>query len=165
MLSKLAGKMRALPWVFWLIAVPGWVLPWAIGVGVKLYAQAQGRPTIPWSHFVDPGALLFEIPLSIFWATPHIALGLVATPILQGRIACLHWASHLERVCILGAAFVCGTVGLVAVFIDGFWNFDGSLLFASLPVSFFMAVGFVLGCAIAGVSAGVKRLSKKRGLP
>lgn len=48
MLSKLAGKMRALPWVFWLIAVPGWVFPWATGAGVTLYLQAQGRPTIPW---------------------------------------------------------------------------------------------------------------------
>ena len=121
MWSKLAGKIRALPWVFWLIAVPGLVLPWATGAGVKLYLQAQGRPTLPWEDFVSPGSLLFFIPFTIFWAIPHIALGLITTAILQGRSTSLHWATRLEKFFILGFAFVCGTVGLVVVFLGVFW--------------------------------------------
>lgn len=167
MLGTLADKMRALPWIFWLIAVPGLVLPWVIAAGVKVYLQAQGRPTVPWEYFVDPRSLLFLIPLTIFWATPHIALGLAATSILQGRITFLHWATPLERVFILSTAFVCGTVGLVVVFISVFWEFNPLFFFVPLPVFYglFMALGYLIGCVIAKVSAGIRRYNKKRGLP
>jgi len=166
-LSKLAGKIRPLPWVFWLIAVPGLVLPWATGAGVKLYLQAQGRPTLPWEYFFspDPGNVLFSILLTIFWAIPHIWLGLITTDILQGRSTSLHWATRLEKFFILGFAFVCGTVGLVVVFVSVFWEFDPLVLFVPLPgfYGLVMAFGAVIGCVIVRVSAGMKRQMKKRG--
>src|SRR5215471_20556601 len=123
-LSKLAGKIRVLPWVFWLIAVPGLVLPWATAAGVKIYLQAVGSsPEVPYGYFLRADLLWLLIPWTILWAIPHIALGLTSTSILQGR-PCLYWATPRERVFILGATFVCGTVGLIVIFIEVFSDFD-----------------------------------------
>lgn len=150
MWRELAEKIRILPLVFWLFALPGLVLPLATGVLVKLYLQKEGRPTVSWSYFLDPLSILIFVPLVIFWAAPHIYLGLVATAVLKGRSAFLEWATLPQRFFVLGCAFVAGTIGLVAVFLNVFWEFDPLYIFVPLPAFYgaAMAFGGLVGYAI-----------------
>jgi len=163
----LIERIKTLPRVFWLIAVPGIALPWATGASVKVYLQAHGEPTISSLYFVNPLSLVIEIPVAILWASPYLALGLIAQPILQGHLAFLNWTTRLERAIFLVCGFMLGAVGTVRTFIEVFRDFDPLyflppfFLFPVYYVGRHMVTGLVLGLSLAGVSAGLRKLVLK----
>lgn len=60
--------------LFWGILLVGLLLPWAVGVWVKISLQAKGMPTFPWLYFLAPGRILGEAIVSAYWALPFTGL-------------------------------------------------------------------------------------------
>ena len=60
--------------LFWGILLVGLLLPWTVGVWVKISLQAKGMPTFPWLYFLAPGRILGEAIVSAYWALPFTGL-------------------------------------------------------------------------------------------
>ena len=69
--------------VFWIIISVGLSLPWLTGIGVKLYLDAHGSPTMQWSSFLGFSSLVFEIFASIWWGVGYIVLAFLARRLLS----------------------------------------------------------------------------------
>jgi hypothetical protein len=144
--------------IVWLAAGTGLLLPWATAAGVKLYLEAQGKPTWPWWTFAQftPVGLL----LSAIYAAPFYALAVLARQWALGKIRWLARASPLQRRLVVLLTLAGGAVGMLRVFVDVFWVFDPVVLFyvplivvAYLP---WMGGGLVLG-VLAALLAGAVR--------
>lgn len=181
--NMLSATTRPLS-VFWLIALTGMVLPWITGAAVKLYLDAQGRPTVPWvwfwEYFTDLHGLFVLILYTIAWAIPHIVLGQIATATLQVRPrsptiysdGIFPWATRVEKSFILAVALVCGSVGQVWVFVGLFSLFNPVALgdtvyavvpiFYGLPYGLAMAFGALMGYLLVKAFRGIKMWNKKR---
>lgn len=70
-------------WIFWSIIATGMTLPWAVGIGVKLYLAAQGLRTWPWWYFLNPTRFVLELTLTLVFASPFIALAFFARYLLS----------------------------------------------------------------------------------
>ena len=148
--------------IIWLIVCLGIVLPWAIGIGVKLYLQSQGKPTWEWSYFFEPENIALELWATAWFAAPYLVLGVLALCIIVGRIPLLDRLTDWERRVIVLASLVWGTVGSVRVFLGMFRSFD-PVVFLFAPVFFVqylddMAIGLAGGIVIAALSFAVRRL-------
>lgn len=148
--------------IIWLIICLGITLPWATGISVKLYLQAQGRPTWPWSHFFSPGALVTELWATMWFAAPFLMLAFLAQWILPGKLSYLDRFTDWERRAIVLATLSGGAVGSVRVFLDVFWEFDPMVWFFAflIPLLYMsdMLIGLAAGICIAVLSLVVRRL-------
>jgi hypothetical protein len=134
--------------IFWLISIgTGLILPWSVGIGVKLYLQAIGKPTVPWSYFLSPGSILLGLPLSLWFASPFIGLAFFGRHLLSAPsfIGTTYW----ERLIILLCGLLAGAIGTVRTFLCVFWEFDPLyLILVPHPV-------FYLPYIVVGVFGGI----------
>jgi len=150
-------------WILGLIVSLGVLLPWATGAGVKLYLQAHGRPTLPWSYFLSPTSILFEIPLTLWLASPYLVLALVARVAFRdGHVPFVGAMSAHQRRAVVLVSLGVGSVATVAMFRVIFWegeNFDYFL--TPLPVALpavGIVVGWTLGLAAVFMAAQFSKL-------
>jgi len=150
-------------WILGLVVSVGALLPWATGAGVKLYLQAHGKPTLPWSSFVAPTALLLEIPLTLWLATPYLVLFVVARAVFRGkRVPFLKTTSCGERRAVVLLSLGLGSVCTVVTFKGIFWEFDPLYFVTPIPVAL-PAVGIVVGWAVGLVAVMVTAHLRRRG--
>ncbi|MDX1487066.1 MAG: hypothetical protein R3268_02620 [Acidiferrobacterales bacterium] len=144
-------------WIFWFIVASGMALPWAVGIGVKFYLDAQGLPTWPWRFFLDPARFVLELTLTLVFASPFITLAFLARYLLSAPL----WGTrYWERLLVILCALLGGAVGTVRTFLLVFLQFQPMNLFAPLPLLYVddMLRGLLVGCIIAGLSALTRKL-------
>jgi len=145
-----------------LILGVGALLPWATGAGVKLYLQAHGKPTLPWSSFLTPTDLLLEIPLTLWFASPYLVLAVVARAVFRGhRVPFVKTIGSGERRALVLLSLGLGSVCTVATFKGIFWEFDPLYFVTPIPVAL-PAVGIVLGWAVGLVAVVVTAHVRRR---
>lgn len=130
--------------------VTGMALPWLVGAGVKLYLSAHGKPTIPWSYFINLGSILIFIPFTIWFSLSYIVLAYLGRMALARPLPGLE--SVVARVILILGGFVGGLIGTVKTFIDVFWVFD--FLFFLAPLWAFN-IPYMLVGALAGYVFGL----------
>jgi hypothetical protein len=133
-----------------LFTATGVAIPWATGLGVKLYLDSMGRPTLPVSDFLDPAALVFLLVATVFlWSFPFILLA--AAAVVPWRPGFGIEARHQNAMLPVWLAYAGGTLTAVPVFAAIFWEFDIMMLFVPVGVSLMpgMVGGYLLGCWIA----------------
>lgn len=143
-----------------LVASTGLLLPWGIAVGVKLYLQALGRPTWPWSDN-SVYAIYFGQFASVIAAAPLIILAILYRQWTVGNLGSAR-ATPLQRRLVVLFAFAGCVAGMVRVFIDMFWEFDPLVLWFIPRVAMYlpwMAGGLVVGALLALVAGFVVRRS------
>lgn len=128
----------------------GLLLPWCIGIGIKLFLDSQGEPTWNWSYLLHPGIVLAELWASLWFAAPSLVLAYFAYRLFTGRVRWLHRLNRVEHCLIIVAAMTWGTAGSVPVFYQLFWKFDPIVLF----VPFFVTAVYVDDYAF-GLLAGL----------
>jgi hypothetical protein len=112
---------------FWVILLSGLLLPWGVGLWVKLTLQSQGSPTWPWVFFLHPGILLVEILVSAYWALPFTGLALLSRYGLERRLPFFNLAP-MERLVCVALSFIVGVFKAIPLFKALFWKFH--------PISF-----------------------------
>jgi len=142
---EMAGDDRR---IFWGIIAAGAILPWTVGIAVKLYLDARGEPTVPWSYFLNVPSLFLFVPASAWFAVAFIVLAFAARRALARPLWGLE--SLAARRVLVAGAFVGGCLGTVATFIGVFREFDFLVLLTPLwmfsvpPMLVGALVGFVL---------------------
>jgi hypothetical protein len=133
-------------WLAALFTVTGVLIPWVAGLGVKLYLDAQGRPTLPLSGFLDPASIAIEIVLTLTaWAFPFVVLAsAVAVP---WRVGFPADSPLRESLLPIWLAYLAGVLAAIPVFASVFWEFDTLMLL--MPVGLVllppMALGYFAG--------------------
>jgi hypothetical protein len=127
----------------------GMVLPWLVGIGVHLYLSAHGKPTLPWSYFINIGSILIFIPFTLSFALSYIMLAYVGRIVLSKPILGLE-SSAATMAFILGG-FAGGVIGTLRTFIDVFWEFDFLYFLAPLWA---LNIPYMLAGCIAGLLIG-----------
>jgi hypothetical protein len=135
--------------IFWVIIATGIMLPWIVGIAVKLYLSVLGRPTVPWSYFLNIGSLIFLIPVSIWWAFPYIGLAYLGRKLLSHSFLGLQ--SYAARVIFLLGGLLGGCVGTIIVFVGVFWEFDPLFVLVPFWIDYlpYMGAGLFVGFLIA----------------
>jgi hypothetical protein len=135
---------------FWIIISVGIVLPWLVGISVKLYLQSLGKPTQPYSNFYYPPEIIwYEALMTLWWASPFIGLANLA----------LHW----KRFQIIIITFIFGVVGATTCFI-GYWQSLSeveSIIYAFIiPIIILtaMGVGLLAGLVVSGVGLLLRKV-------
>jgi len=155
-------------WLLGVIIGIGALLPWATGAGVKLYLQAIGRPTLPWSYFLAPESLLSELPLTAWLATPYLALALLARSVLRGdHVPFTGGLGQRERRALVLTSLLAGAACTVGTFIVIFWEFDPLYFFTPFPITgpaLGLGIGWALGlAAVRAVAWSRERNERRRG--
>lgn len=144
---------RKRPWglaTFFVLA--GVSIPWLTGVGVKLYLDAHGRPTLPYSEFLGLTTVVVLLALTLTaWAFPFLLLAV--TVLVPFRFGLGIDPSAREGRLPVWLAFAAGVLAAVPVYVGVFWEFDSMYLL--VPLGLLMLVPMVAGYLI-GV-AGVRR--------
>jgi hypothetical protein len=135
--------------LFWGMIATGMALPWLVGVGVKLYLSALGKPTIPWSYFINAGSILLLIPFTIWFSLSYILLAYIARIVLAKPVFGLE--SITGRLIFILGGFAGGLIGTVKTFIDVFWVFE--FLYFLAPLWAFN-IPYMLAGALAGYVLG-----------
>jgi hypothetical protein len=141
-----ADDRRTANRIAWIVGVTGTLAPWLVGLGVKVYLQSVGRPTLPIASFLDPVAIpVLLIATLAMWSFPFVLLALLARFwFLPGGQPVSSFRSRTRLVWLTYAA---GMVITVPVFVGVFWEFDMMYLF--VPVGLFlcpfMASGYAAG--------------------
>jgi hypothetical protein len=150
----------------WGTAALGAVIPWSVGIGVKLHLVSEGKPTWDWSYFLQLQSLLVELWATLWFAAPSVGLAFFAHLLFSGRFPRLAGLASFEKTLIVLASALCGGVASGRVFLDVFWLLDPSVfLFPSAVViryAGYYLLGLVAGCALAGLSAGFRRAGRGR---
>lgn len=138
----------------WSIAITGLILPWCVGIGVKIYLDTHGKPTWEWLYFLHPGTLLAEVWATVWLAAPSLLLALIAALMFCGRIESLRGLSRSEMMLVILPAAVWGAARSVFVYIDMFWEFHPiafmlPFFYTALYAGHYL-VGMVVGMALAG---------------
>jgi hypothetical protein len=144
-------------WIFWFIVATGMILPWAVGIGVKIYLDAQGLPTWPWRYFLDPARFILELTLTLVFASPFIALAFFARYLLSVQL----WGTrYWERLLVILCGLLGGAIGTVRTFLFVFVQFNPMILFGPLPLLYIddMLRGLLVGCVIAALSILTRKL-------
>ncbi len=138
-----------------MLVVTGLLLPWAVAIGVKLYLQAQGRPTVPWSD-ISAYALFFGPLGSVVAAAPLVILANLYRKWMLGKLAWFPRATPLQGRLVVLFGFAGCAAGMVHTFIYVFWEFDALVLwFIPGIVAMFlpwMAGGLAVGVVLAVIS-------------
>ena len=133
----------------WTIAVTGTLVPWVVGLGVKVYLQSQGRPTLPIADFVNPTALpILLIATLSLWSFPFLLLALVARYRILGRSDLRR--SFTQRLWLVRMTYAGGMIGAVVLFVGVFRQFD--TMYVIVPLGLYiipaMALGYALGVVL-----------------
>lgn len=144
------------------MVVVGLLLPVAVGVGVKLYLQAQGRPTWPWSD-IQAYAIVFGPIDAVIAAAPLILLASLYRKWAVGDLARFSRATPLQGRLVVLSGFAGCAAGMVRVFIDVFWEFDPlALFFVPVLVALYlpwMVGGLAVGALLAVIAGAASRRS------
>jgi hypothetical protein len=119
----------------WFIGVSGVLLPWVVGLVVKLYLQAQGKPTLSIRGFIDPSSIVVLLILTtVMWSSPFVILGFLVGTRFPPRGSTVYSFRYDRR---LGWwTYGAGVAAAVLVFIPLFNQFDSMLLL--IPIGFFL---------------------------
>lgn len=119
----------------WLMAVAGFLLPWLVGIGVKLLLMGMGKPTLSIRSFLAP-AMLPHLVMSTLtrWSFPFLGLALFVRYRLLGREHPVLPFRMRQRLAWL--IFAAGSVSAVPLFIGVFWQYD--------PMDLVLPFGFLL---------------------
>jgi len=134
----------------WAIATTGLLLPWCVGIGVKLYLDARGEPTWDWLYFLHPGTLIAEVWATLWFAAPSLLLALVSGLLFCGRFEPLRRLNRLEMSLLVLPAALWGGYASVTAYIEMFWSFH--------PVAFllpFFYTALYVGQYVLGLLAGI----------
>jgi len=125
-----------------LFSATGVLLPWATGFGVKMYLDAQGRPTLPIEGFVDPASVAIEILLTLSaWAFPFVVLA--SAVVVPWRVGFSADAPERDSLLPVWISYAAGVVAAVPVFTAVFWVFDSMMLL--VPVGLILVLPMALG--------------------
>mgnify|MGYP001815151468 FL=1 len=135
--------------IAWTIGVTGTLTPWLVGLGVKLWLQSHGQPTLPIAGFLDPIALpVLVISTLSLWSFPFVLLALVARFRILGRDHAAR--SFRQRLRLVWLAYAGGMVGAVVLFVPVFWRFD--TIYVIVPIGLYylpiMGLGYGLGALL-----------------
>jgi hypothetical protein len=150
---------RITRWIFWSLICVGICLPWCVGRWVKLYLNAIGQSTLPWSYFLSPGSIILEVPLTIWVASPYITFSILAQYVLSTNSFSfiLYWERAL--IIILGA--LGGALEMINLFLEVFWVFDplNVLVIVVIPILYtiHIFIGFLIGCGIISISVLLRK--------
>jgi len=154
-----AALDRAGRWRVAIIAGGGYLAPWMTGVGVKLYLDAFGRPTYPWTAFLNPAAVAVIVPATAVWAFPFLLLAWVAA--LAQLVPDRPWLTRSDRWLIAYGGLIGGLIGEVQLFVEVFWLWNPIALFAGflLPAYYLpqLGAGLAIGAAVAVAQRAVRR--------
>ncbi len=138
----------------------GLLLPLAVGIGVKLYLQGRGIPTVPWEN-IGAYALYFGPLDSVIAAAPLILLAVLYRHWTIGKLRWFSRATSLQGRLVVLSGFAGCVAGMVREFVGVFWEFDALILWVMpLVVAKYlpwMAAGLVVGgllAVVAGFVAG-----------
>lgn len=152
-------------WIKIAVVMSGILIPWCIGVGMKLHLDRLGEPTWDWAYFFHPRSLLTELWATFWFAAPSLALALLAHYLLAGRIARLDFLVASEKRVVVLASAAWGGLQSVPVFLDIFRNLDPIIFLLSFYVAGVYVghylTGLLAGLALALASAGLRRLRRK----
>lgn len=129
-----------------LFTITGVLVPWATGLGVKLFLDAQDRPTLPLSGFLDPASVAIEIVLTLSaWAFPFVLLA--SAVVVPWRVGFAAGSPLRDSLLPIWLAYVAGVLTAIPVFTLVFWEFDTLMLL--MPVGLVllppMALGYFAG--------------------
>ncbi|MDT8342296.1 MAG: hypothetical protein RQ751_12350 [Longimicrobiales bacterium] len=128
------------------LAAAGVALPWLTGLGVKLYLDSRGLPTLPFSAFLGPVTTPFYLGASaVAWAYPFLFLAVVARyPGLPG--VGLDPARRGWTLPVWGA-FAAGVATATPIYVAVFREWDALLVTAPLGTGFLlpMTLGYAAG--------------------
>lgn len=127
----------------------GLLLPWLVGIGMKLYLDARGEPTWDWLYFLHPGRLALELWATLWLAAPSLVLALVARLLFRDRLPGATLLSPAEKAAAILVAAAWGAAGSLPVLIALFRDFH--------PVSFlvpFFHTLLYLDDYLLGLAAG-----------
>ena len=145
-----------------MVVITGLLLPWAVAVGVKLYLQGLGRPTVPWSD-ISAYAIFFGPLGSVIAAAPLVILAVLYRKWTLGKLAWFSRATPLQARLVVLCGFAGCAAGMVRTFIYVFWEFDALVLwFIPGIVAMYvpwMAGGLAVGAVLAVISEFVVRRS------
>ena len=127
-----------------IFSVTAVLLPWAVGLGVKIYLDAAGRPTLPINSFLDPLAIPVLILMTLgMWSFPFVALATAAA--IPWRVGFPAGSPGRDSLLPLWCAFAAGAIAAVPVFGRVFWEFDSMMLL--VPVGVVLVLPMALGYA------------------
>ncbi|NIP82816.1 MAG: hypothetical protein GWM90_27780 [Gemmatimonadetes bacterium] len=144
------------PWgLATLFGFTGLLLPWTVAVGVKLYLDAHGQPTLPFTEFLGPA----EVPILLVltatsWAFPFLLLGVA---VLMRRMPWLGATPSTSGSRLpVWLAYAVGVMAGVPLFIGVFRQFDFIYLIVPLGLLMLapMGVAYVVGTAVTRRRAG-----------
>jgi len=147
--------------IFWTIIAVGILVPWLVGIGMKLFLQARGEPTLPWSYFFNTVTLLALVPYTAWIASPFIVFAFLARKMIAAQV--FLGMNEPERRFVAFAGLAGGGAASIWTFIGVFRIFDPLYLLLPLPMASLggICVGLVAGFllvrgrkAVGGVDVG-----------
>lgn len=129
-----------------LVAATGLFLPWVVGLGVKIYLDSRGRPTLPISDFLDPQALpVLLIQTLTLWAFPFLILA--SAVLVPWRVGFAKDPRGRESMVPIWLAYAGGVLAEIPLFMGIFWEFDAIMLIVPLGLYIVppMVIGYLIG--------------------
>jgi hypothetical protein len=127
---------------FWYILSIGLASPWMVGIIIKKYLDSQGQPTYPWTYFLNIDALVFLLPLTLWFGIPFILLAFFHRYFI-GKKSFAKLNSYTSRFIVTIFATLGGIIGVVITFTGVFWQFD--MIYFFIPLWIFYLPTMVLG--------------------
>ena len=147
--------------VAWICGLVGVLLPWAVGIGIKVYFDLHDRPTWDWLYFFHPAHLLFEIWATFWFALPAIALAVLAYFMFTNRIPRFGGFNGFEKSLIILPSLAWGVFASVPVYLDIFREFHPIVVllpfFVTAAYAGEYAGGLLAGLLLAICSRAVRR--------
>ncbi|MCG6986986.1 MAG: hypothetical protein LJF06_02195 [Gemmatimonadetes bacterium] len=150
---------RKRPWgLATLFVLTGVLVPWVTAVGVKLYLDANGRPTLPFSDFLGLTTVVVLLALTLTaWAFPFLLLA--TTVLVPLRFGLGVDPSARGGRLPVWLAFAAGVLAGVPVYISVFWEFD--TMYLKAPLGLLLLVPMMVPYLID--VAGVRRRLRASG--
>lgn len=141
------GLTHGRPWgLAAFFVVSGTLIPWATGLGVKIYLDAHGQPTLPVAGFLSPSALPVLLLLTVaMWAFPFAILA--SAVVVPWRVGFGSDPAGRESKLPIWLAYVAGAVTEMVIFKEVFWEFDALMLVVPVGAMLIppMAIAYAVG--------------------
>lgn len=129
-----------------LFTATGLLLPWAIGLGVKMYLDSLGRPTLPVEGFIDPVSVAVILVLTLgTWAFPFLALA--SAVVVPWRFGFPADSPARDSLLPIWMAYAAAGIAAIPVYLGIFWEFDSMMLLVPVGIVLIppMAFGYFVG--------------------